>query len=128
MHGVEHVVCDARAGLRAARRAVLGGATWQRCPRVHHAPNAAHHAPNVSIRKRIGAGLRGVWSAGSLAEAEAEAASAELVATCRDTAANLAAWLEESVPEGLAAFALPEHHRRRMRTSNPRARAVRAGS
>ena len=49
---------------------------------------------------------------------------AELVATYRDTAPKLAAWLEENVPEGLAAFALPEHHRRRMRTSNPMERAV----
>ena len=31
LRGVEHVVCDDHAGLRAARRAVLGGATWQRC-------------------------------------------------------------------------------------------------
>jgi len=28
------------------------------------------------------------------------------------------------VPEGLAVFALPEHHRHRMRTSNPMERAV----
>ena len=28
------------------------------------------------------------------------------------------------MPEGFAVFALPEHHRRRMRTSNPMERAV----
>ena len=28
------------------------------------------------------------------------------------------------MPEGLAVFALPEHHRRRMRTSNPMERAI----
>ena len=119
--GVEYVVSDDHAGLRAARRAVLGGATWQRC-QFHLAQNAIHHAPNIAIRKRIGAELRGVWNAGSLAKAEA--ALTELVATYRDTAPNLAAWLEENVPEGLAVFALPEHHRRRMRTSNPMERAV----
>jgi Transposase, Mutator family len=37
---------------------------------------------------------------------------------------KLAAWLEESVPEGLTVFALPEHHHRRMRTYNPMERAV----
>ena len=57
-------------------------------------------------------------------QAKAETALAELVATYRDTAPKLAAWLEESVPEGLAVFALPEHHRRRMRTSNPMEGAV----
>jgi transposase-like protein len=66
--------------------------------------------------------LRAVWNAASLAKAET--ALAELVATDRDTAPKLAAWLEESVPEGLAVFALPEHHRRRMRTSNPMERAA----
>ena len=30
LRGVEYVVSDDHAGLRAARRAVLGGATWQR--------------------------------------------------------------------------------------------------
>jgi len=121
MRGVEYVVSDDHAGLRAARRAVLGGATWQRC-QFHLAQNAIHHAPNLAIRKRIGAELRAVWNAGSLAKAET--ALAELVADYRDTAPKLAAWLEENVPEGLAIFSLPGHHRRRLRTSNPMERAV----
>jgi transposase-like protein len=121
LRGVEYVVADDHAGLRAARRAVLGGATWQRC-QFHLAQNAIHHAPSPAIRKRIGAELRAVWNAASLAKAEA--ALTELVATYRDAAPKLAAWLEESVREGLAVFALPEHHRRRMRTSNPMERAV----
>ena len=54
MRGVEYVVSDDHAGLRAARRAVLGGATWQRC-QFHLARNAIHHAPSLAIRKRIGA-------------------------------------------------------------------------
>ena len=125
MRGVEYVVSDDHAGLRAARRAVLGGATWQRC-QFHLAQNAVHHAPNISTAKRIGAELRAVWNAASLAKSEA--ALTELVATYRDTARKLAAWPEENVPEGLAVFAQPEAHRRRMRTSKPMERAVRAGS
>lgn len=31
---------------------------------------------------------------------------------------------KSAVPEGLAVFTLPEHHRRRLRTSNPIERAV----
>jgi putative transposase len=54
----------------------------------------------------------------------AEAALAELVASYLDTAPDLATWLEENVPEGLAVFTLPEHHRRRLRNSNPMERAV----
>jgi transposase-like protein len=121
LRGVEYVVSDDHAGLRAARRAVLGGAKWQRY-QFHLARNAIHHAPSLAIRTRIGAELRAVWNAASLAKAET--ALAELVVTYRDTAPKLAAWLEENVPEGFAVFALPEHRRRRMRTSNPMERAV----
>lgn len=116
LRGVDYIVSDDHAGLRAARRAVFGAATWQRC-QFHLTRNAIHHAPNVTIRKRIGAELREVWTAGSLAKAET--ALAELVADYRDAAPKLAAWLEENAPEGLAVFSLPKHHRRRMRTSNP---------
>jgi len=88
-------------------------------PRPERHPS---RGPSLAIRKRIGAELRAVWNAASLAKADT--ALAKLVATYRDTAPKLAAWLEENVPEGLAVFALPEHHRRRMRTSNPMERAV----
>ena len=83
---------SADAGLRAARRAVPGGATRQRCrssgklspgalpdPPHHLARNALHHAPSLKIRKRIGAGLREVWNAGS--RARAGTALEELVGT-----------------------------------------------
>lgn len=121
LRGVEFIVSDDHSGLRAARRAVLGGATWQRC-QFHLARNAIHHAPNVEIRKRIGAELRTVWNASTLAKAET--ALAELIASYRTSAPKLAAWLEENAPEGLAVFTLPEHHRRRLRTSNPMERSV----
>ena len=47
-----------------------------------------------------------------------------LVESHRDKAPKLARWLEDNVPEGLAVFALPEHHRRRLRTSNPIERGI----
>lgn len=121
MRGVEFVVSDDHAGLRAARRAVLPGATWQRC-QFHLARNAIHHAPNLANRKQIGGELRAVWNAYDLQAAEAELR--RLVDSYAERAPKLARWLETNVPEGLAVFALPEHHRRRMRTSNPIERAV----
>jgi len=121
MRGVEFVVSDDHAGLRAARRAVLGGATWQRC-QFHLAQNAIHHAPNVDIRRRIGAELRSVWNAPTLAKAQTSIS--ELVASYRAGAPKLADWLEKNVQEGLAVFTLPEHHRKRLRTSNPIERSV----
>ncbi len=121
LRGVEFIVSDDHPGLRAARRAVSGGATWQRC-QFHLARDAIHPAPNVEIRKRIGAELRTVCNAGTLARAET--ALAELIASCRTSASRLSAWLEENAPEGLSVFTLPEHHRRRLRTSNPMERSV----
>ncbi len=121
MRGVQFVVSDDHAGLRAARKAVLTGATWQRC-QFHLAQNAIHHAPSLAIRKRIGAELRQIWNAPNL-ETATETLR-RLVETYRDKASKLAAWLEGNIPEGLAVFTLPEHHRRRLRTSNPIERAV----
>jgi len=121
LRGVTYVVSDDHAGLRAARRAVLGGATWQRC-QFHLAQNAIHHAPNMEVRKRIGRQLKTIWAADDLPKAET--ALADLVASYRDSAPKLANWLEQNVPEGLAVFMLPEHHRKRLRTSNTIERSV----
>ncbi|MDA0655675.1 MAG: IS256 family transposase [Proteobacteria bacterium] len=121
MRGVQFVVSDDHAGLRAARKAVFTGATWQRC-QFHLAQNAIHHAPTLAIRKRIGAELRQVWNAPNLDAATENLR--RLIESYRDKAAKLAAWLENNIPEGLAVFTLPEHHRRRLRTSNPIERAV----
>ena len=49
---------------------------------------------------------------------------AHLVAAYRDSAPKLADWLETAIPEGLAVFALPERHQKRMRTSNPMERSI----
>jgi transposase-like protein len=121
MRGVQFVVSDDHAGLRAARKATLGGATWQRC-QFHLAQNAIHHAPNAAIRKRIGVELRTVWNAPDL-NAATETLG-RLVESYREKAPKLAEWIEDNVPEGLAVFTLPERHRKRMRTSNPMERAV----
>ena len=92
MRGVAYIVSDDHPGLGAARKAVLGGASWQRC-QFHLAQNAIHHAPNLAIRKRIGKELRRVWDAADLKAAEAELA--RLVESYRDKAAKLALWLED---------------------------------
>ena len=91
LRGVSYIVSDDHPGLGAARKAVLGGATWQRC-QFHLAQNAIHHAPNLAIKKAIGKELRQVWNArdGKAAEAELH----QLVAAYREPAPKLAAWLE----------------------------------
>ena len=100
---------------------MIGGAVWQRC-QFHLAQNAIHHAPNQKIRKRIGAELRQVWNAPDLTTATENLRL--LVENYHDKAPDLAKWLEGNVPEGLAVFTLPDHHRRRLRTSNPIERGI----
>lgn len=121
MRGVAFIVSDDHPGLGAARKAVLGGAIWQRC-QFHLARNAIHHAPNLTIRKAIGKELRRVWNARDIKAAEAELR--QLVEHYREPALKLADWLETAIPEGLAVFSLPERHHKRMRTSNPMERAI----
>jgi hypothetical protein len=116
-------VSGAERSYRDPKRAFVA---WQRC-QFHLAANAIHHAPNVAIRGRIGAEVRNVWNASTLVRAQS--ALDELVAAYHDTAPALAKWLENTIPEGLAVFTLPEHHRRRLRTlsSAPSSRSSSAG-
>lgn len=71
LRGVQFITSDDHAGLAAARRAVFGGVTWQRC-QFHLAQNAIHHAPSHAIRSAIGAELRAVWNAKDLTTANEE--------------------------------------------------------
>ncbi len=121
LRGVRFVTSDDHAGLVAARRAVFPGALWQRC-QFHLARNAIHHAPSANTRKAIGRQLRAVWNATDRAAADAELA--RIVKAYANSTPKLAAWLERSIPEGLAVFSLPEAHWRRMRTANPIERAI----
>jgi transposase-like protein len=113
--GVEYVVSDDHPGIKAALRARLTGVPWQRC-QFHLAQNALHYAPTLETRRTLAAALRRVFGAADRREAEERLA--RLVAEQQRTAPKLAAWLEANVPEGFAVFALPESHRRRMRTTN----------
>ena len=119
MRGSGFVVSDAHAGVRAARRIVLGAApAFARAGLGSAAsstsPPTPFTTPDAGIEKRIGAEPRNVWTAATLAEAEA--ALDERVAACRDPASAPATWLENVVPDG---FHLPEHRRRHPHTSNP---------
>ncbi|MCF6199068.1 MAG: transposase [Hyphomicrobiaceae bacterium] len=121
MRGVEFIVSDDHAGLKAARKALFGGVKWQRC-QFHLAQNAGHHAPNLKTRKRIGKELRQVWNAPDLLRAKEELA--RLVESYREASPKLADWLEENVPEAMTVFTLPEKHWKKMRTSNGIERGV----
>jgi transposase-like protein len=115
LHGVKLVVSDAHAGLKPALDARLTGVPWQRC-QFHLIENAMAFVPGPSLRKAVVASLRAVFGAPDRPEAERQLEIA--VKKYRSTAPKLADWLEANVPEGLAVFALPPSHRRRLRTVN----------
>jgi len=115
LHGVKLVVSDAHAGLKPALDARLTGVPWQRC-QFHLIENAMAFVPKPAVRKAVVASIRAVFDAPDRAEAERLLEIA--VKKYRATAPKLAEWLEQNIPEGLAVFALPAAHRRRLRTIN----------
>ena len=109
------VTSDDHAGLRAARRAVFPNLPWQRC-QFHLKQNTQAYVPQVAMRTEVARDLRSVFNATD--HAEAEERIAKLVDKYRRPAPRLAEWIEANLHEGLTVFALPEPHRRRLRTVN----------
>jgi transposase-like protein len=115
LHGMKLVVSDAHAGLKEALKARLTGVPRQRC-QFHLVENALAFVPKTTMRKAVVASLRAIFDAPDRPEAERQLGIA--VTKYRPSAPGLADWLEQNVPEGLAVFALPASHRRRLRTIN----------
>ena len=55
--GVRLVASDAHEGLKAARRAVLGGVPWQRC-QFHLQQNASAYVPRQEMKASVAADIR----------------------------------------------------------------------
>lgn len=115
LHGVELVVSDDHAGLRAAREARFAGVKWQRC-QFHLQQNAGHYVPKLSLRPQVAADLRAIFDAPDRAEADRRLQLA--VARYEKSAPKLCSWMSANVPEALTVFAFPATLRRRLRTSN----------
>ena len=113
--GIRLITSDDHAGLRKARQALFTGVPWQRC-QFHLQQNASQYVPRKKMQEEVAADIRGIFQAPS--RERAEAYLKEVVAKYADTAADLADWLEVSIPEGLTVFAFPAKHWRRIRTSN----------
>ncbi len=93
----------------------MAGIPWQRC-QVHLQRNAAAYVPKVEMRETVAADLRSIFNAPD--RDEADRLLAKIVKKYSEKAGRLAVWMEENIPEGLTVFAVPEKHRRRLRTSN----------
>lgn len=116
LDGVEYVVSDEHAGLCEAIRRYFPQAEHQRC-QVHYLRNAYAFTSSPELQRELYTALRDAWNAPTRVDAEARIA--RLVDSLRKRHARLAEWLEETVHETLAFFALrTPMHRRRLRTTN----------
>jgi putative transposase len=115
LHGVQLVVSDDHAGLKAALATRMAGVKWQRC-QFHLAHNLLDYLPPNVSQEEASAELRGVFNAPN--RAEAERLLALMVKKYAPISKRLAAWLETSISEGLTVFDCPVEHRRRLRTNN----------
>jgi len=116
LHAPGLLISDDHKGLGAARQAVFPGVPWQRC-QFHLQQNAQAYVPRLDQRAPVAHAIRSVFDCPDRLTAQARLK--EIVATHAATAPKLAAWMEENLPQGFAAFAFPREHQRRLRTSNP---------
>lgn len=115
LHGVQLIVSDSHAGLKAACAARFTGVAWQRC-QFHLMHNALHLVTRQNQRSEVAEGLRSVFNAPDRAEAQRRLLL--LVQQYEQSMPKLSQWLEENVTEGLAIFSLPVEQRRYLRTTN----------
>jgi transposase-like protein len=115
LHGVRYIVSDAHDGLQAALRALFNGVLWQRC-QFHLQRNAQAYVPTKAMQPQVTQDIRDIFNApnGEMAQMRLK----YYVEKYAESAPQLAAWMETNLPEGLTVFALPQSHRKRMRTTN----------
>jgi putative transposase len=114
LHGVEFVVADDHAGLKAAVREVLPGAFAQRCY-VHFLRNALDHLPRKADDDCLQE-LRWIYDRRELAEARAD-----LAAWLRKWSPRydrLTSWVEENIEETFTYYRLPRQHHKHMKSTN----------
>lgn len=115
LHGIELIISDAHAGLKAARKAVFPSVPWQRC-QFHLQQNAQAYVPKKMMKKQVASDIRSILTAPN--KEEALRLLRIMVKKYEETASELSRWMEENIPESLTIMSFPESHRRRIRTSN----------
>jgi putative transposase len=114
LHGVEFVVADDHAGLRAAIREVLPGAAYQRCY-VHFLRNALDHLPRKADDDCLQE-LRWIYDRRDLAEARADLA--QWLVKWQGKYPRLTDWAEETIEETLTFYRLPRRHHKHLKSTN----------
>jgi len=114
LHGVELVVADDHAGLRAAIREVLAEAAYQRCY-VHFLRNALDYLPRKADDDCLQE-LRWLYDRRSVEEARRDLAA--WIAKWGTRYPRLVAWVEETLEETLTFYRLPRQHHKHLKSTN----------
>jgi putative transposase len=114
LHGVEFVVADDHAGLKAALREILPGAFAQRC-HVHFLRNALDYLPRKADDDCLQE-LRWIYDRRELAEARADLAA--WLRKWSPRYEKLTTWVEENIEETFTYYRLPRRHHKHMKSTN----------
>ena len=112
--GVELVVTDDHAGLRASIAEVLPEAAWQRCY-VHFLRNCLDHLPRKGDDDCLRE-LRWIYERRNLGEARNDLAA--WITKWESRYAKLVAWVEENIEETLTFYRLPAQHHKHLKSTN----------
>jgi transposase-like protein len=114
LSGVELVITDDHAGLRAAVAEVLPEAAWQRCY-VHFLRNALDHLPRKADDDCL-MELRWLYDRRSLSEARSDLAA--WLARWDGKYAKLCSWVEENIEQTFTFYSWPRPHHKHLRSTN----------
>ena len=114
LNGVELVVSDDHAGLRAAIREVLPEAAWQRCY-VHFLRNALDHLPRKADDECM-TELRWIYDRRTIEEARQDLAA--WLKKWGKRYQKLCDWAEANIEETLTFYRLPRQHHKNMKSTN----------
>ena len=113
--GVRLVISDAHAGLTAAIRKCMTGASWQRC-RVHYARNLLAVVPQSS-QEMVAAAFRSIFALGT--KEEVEARWDEVSDTLDERFPKAAESMRRARTDVLAFTSFPRAHWRKVWSNNP---------
>jgi putative transposase len=114
LSGVELVVSDAHAGIRAALTRHFQGVAWQRC-RVHFKRELGRKVSYKQFKELMSdtAAVFAPWE-----RAECLRRSEEMACKWQGRCAAIASMLREGLEDCLAVLSVPEHHRRKLASTN----------
>lgn len=115
LHGIELIISDAHAGLRAAKKAIFPSIKWQRC-HFHLQQNAQSYIPKKALKEEVAFDIRSIFNAPS--QTEAERLLKLISQKYEKEAPNLSKWMLDNLPEGFTFFTFPSNHWIKIRTSN----------